>query len=202
MKINREKSKTMVKCVSAILLAGMISMGSNVALAPGFESYCVGNDTYLETHFDMQKRNLDYLKSLSEADYSEFDSNFVHLYRNGKISIPKREKEYDISDLYVITGNQNNNDKIFLVSYQEGNIDIITGETIVGFEREGIMLFKNSECFYQFYQACLSTGAFQDGKIDLSKIDNNEILNIMSSFDGSIHEMVPETKYSEKIKKR
>lgn len=203
MKINREKSKKMIKVASTLILAGMLSIGNNVALATSFEGYFESpQDSYLENHFDMQKRKVDYLRALENADVSCFDSDFVKLYREGKILVSEREKEYDVSDLYIINGKQNDSDKIFLVSYEEGNVDIVTGDVINDFVREGIMLFKNSSCFYQIYQLCSDVGIASNGVIDISKVDKSEISSIISEFDGMMHDNVPETMYVNKIKKR
>ena len=68
-----------------------------------------------------------YLSALSQMDYSEFDENFISLYREGKYLI--NGNNYDINEIYLVkleTGIYH------LIKAGNNSTDILTGESFNG----------------------------------------------------------------------
>ena len=179
------------KIVKGIALGTAMAIGSTIpANADDFSKKKIVYDNNIE-NYESQSR-LDFYQYLSEVDMANYDINFVNLYRDGKIIID--DQIYEIKDLFIETGYENNEKRILLVSCHNPNYDLLTQTNKAdSFEREEILSFRKSLCFYQLYE---------DNKLNLEnnilKIENAkklEMTKIIYSFDGEIQKETPETAY-------
>ena len=132
-----------------------------------------------------------YYNYVANADMSQYDSKFVNLYRDGKIVI--RGHSYNVKDLYIETGLENNQSKKLLVYYKEPNVDILTKEIKRNFSRTDLFLFYNSTCFYQIYS--IYKDKVQDNILTIPDSDIEKMKNLIYSFNGAFHNATPETVY-------
>ena len=150
----------------------------------------IENDKYLDIHFEGQKRAIEYYTKVSNADLSKYDINFVEFYRNG--SIISYGVEYQLSEIYLMEGNQNGIKKIFLVSSSNPNRNLINNQNIDNFKREEVYLFMNTNLCYDLYQSYVSNNT-----LNIFEDNSQDIQSLVSKFDKTYHKLVPETFYLE-----
>ena len=148
------------------------------------------NDDILDD-IEYHSKQMEYLNYIRNADMSQYDINFVNLYREGKIVI--KGKNYNTKDLYIELGTENGKNKILLIYYKNPNEDILTGEIKKDFKRNDLFLFYNSMCFYQIYSMYKSK--IENNTLIIPDDNMDKIKNIIYIFNGSIHNGTPETEY-------
>jgi len=147
-------------------------------------------------NYESQSR-IDFYEYLSTVDMSNFDGDFVNLYRSGKITI--NGNIYEISDLFIEAGYVNNEKKVFLVSCRNPDLDILTGNKKNNFIRESILVFKKSLCFFQIYEENMNELFANNLNINVNKLI--DVIDIIYSFDQTMHDKTPETAYQTEMVK-
>lgn len=193
MKIDKERS---LKFVS-IKEKGNMNLNpalNNVNLSPLFELLLkdVKRD---KVRVFIAKQKANYFKNVQDADMSQFDLNFVELYRDGTIEILPRSKKYKVGDLYINVGVQNNQNRIHVESFLEKGIDAFSGEKIENFERTGLMPLKDSTSFFEIYDLCRQHSLYEEKKIIITNDILEDVYEIFSRYDEKRHDRVPETYY-------
>lgn len=141
-------------------------------------------------NYESQSR-IDFYQYLAEVDMSNYDADFVNLFRSGKITI--NQNTYDVNDLFIEVGYENNQKKIFLVSCYNPDYDILTGSKKNDFVRESILIFPKSLCFFQIYEE--NKDELFDNNLNINQNRLTDVIEIIYSFDQTIHDKTPETAY-------
>lgn len=186
MKIKREDIS---KKIISLSLAGMIALGGGIAISPAFAK---AEDPRILQQIEYEKREFQYITNVSNADLSQFDEHFLDIYHNGKIKIQRTDKEYDLDKLYLIEGTQDDVEKHYIVSYEQGDVDILTGNSIKNFNRTFIMKLIDTSFLYDWYS--IQNDISISGNYLFINPDNEEAFNeLLETFDNSMHNRVPET---------
>ncbi len=140
-----------------------------------------------EIHENNYKRAKDYLRNVNNADLSNYDKGFVDYYRKGTIKI--LGKVYKPNSLFI----EKYDNKVIL--YDKNNIgyDLLTSNTYDKHKIDKFRRFRNSNIFYDLYLEYKNNIVNNELIIDLKDLD--KFISLLSSFDGSIHDKVPETYY-------
>ena len=185
------------KILKGIAIGTSLAMGSMIPI-----NGTKNEDPYFNREYDENILNyesdafLRFNEFLSNVDMSDYDINFVDLYRNGSIVID--EISYNIDDLFIEIGQENNIKRILLISCNNSEYDILTKTVKSNFVRESINLLKKTQVFYQLYEE--NKENFQNNCLSIE--DKNKLIQLIYSFDGELHDKTPEMAYkSEKTKK-
>lgn len=141
---------------------------------------------FIDAHEKHDKAIINYLNLVNSANLDEYDKEFVDLYRKGTISI--NGKQYNLDNLFI----EDCNEKIILYDKKDFHFDILSNSTIPKHRPSKYKRFKNSNTFYELYTT------FKDRvKDNVFVVDDCflEFSNIINTFDGSMHDKVPETYY-------
>ena len=176
-----------------------LAMGTALAVGASVPAYSQNMPEYtpMPIIYDDNTENyeslsrLDFYRYLSDVDMSEYDVDFVNLYRNGTIIIG--ENTYKIDDLFKEVEYENNEKKIILISCHNSDIDLLTGYKKYNYIRENIFLLKKTQVFYDIYS--LYKNNLYNNSFDLSKCDLGEIVEYINNCDGTIHNKTPELNY-------
>lgn len=189
MKLNREKSK-LIKGIVTLALIGGITVGGVTI----YDSNIVKNNNTLasstiETDTKLHEFMNNYYNNLENPDMNIFDKDFIELCQNGKLII--NDKDYNLNDIYILKGNSNGNEYIYLQDYHDPAIDILTGSELpADFKRESIMMFTYSNAFYNYYANNKSGNT-----IEISDENRNEFSECVYGFDSTYNDKLPETYY-------
>ena len=147
----------------------------------------------IKDHMEIEKSKNEYLQKIENANMNDYDMKFVNLYRFGKVII--QNKEHNIEDLYIEVYEKNNQKIVLLTNYLIDNYDLLTSQPVYfnPLEREDIMLFRYSECFYEIYKLCQNE--IIDNKLIINKENINLIKRILYSYDGKMNINTPETRF-------
>ena len=196
MKLNKEKSLEFVSVVRKPKLI-LNDVGNNVSITRKFELILKNIKTDKVRVF-IAKQNFNYFKNVHDADMSQFNTEFVNLYREGTVEIQNNGKNYKIENLYIKAGIQNGVPRIHLVDVLEASVDIITGEKIENFEKKHFMPFRFSKCFYEIYNLYKEKDLLKDNKLVITNEIAQDIFDILGTFDATRHDKTPETYYYDK----
>ena len=204
MTLNKEKSKTF-KRILAFTIAELIS------LSPGLK---ISSKAYAETkqintreeqeeaafegEKDWEKKQYEYLKNIAEADLSDYDLEFLDFYHNGVIHIEGREDPIKVSELLIISRGQDDDIEYHVVSYKDINHDIFTDADLSDFNRDYLLDFMNSNCFYSFYLSCKENNCIDNNEVHITNENKEIIMESLEGYDKTMHEKAPETYYLKK----
>jgi len=183
MKINRLKSTTF-KRICSIALSGGIMLGSGITLYKK-----ISMEEYQHYYHQTKEK---YIQMVNNPDMALFDNKFVDYCQNGIIKCGS--KEYSINDIYIIYGQLNENDIVYLQSYKEPKLDLLSNSEVdSSYKRKKIMLLKYSNVFYDYYKS-------HKDSIDKTIIVDDEFKDYIFKFVGSINNELPDTYYYEKLR--
>lgn len=203
--INEEKSKKYNK-VAAIALAGLMAIGGGIKISDCFVSKVVAETISVEQQEEhlfegektQEERDYWYLKNINEADLSLFNQDFLDFYHNGKIYVEGQDEPFKVSGLAVISKDTENGIEYHVVSYSDMNHDIFTGIDLSNFERDYLLDFMNSNCFYDFYLCCVNNNCIDNNEAHISEENKETILSSLEGYDKTMHDKTPETFYLRK----
>ena len=194
MKIDREKSLQFISYVGNLVL-NLKDVDNNVKMSKAFE-YIYQNMIRDKVRIEIANINAEYFKKIDNADMNLFDEDFVNLYRTGTFEVQSTSKSYEMKLLYIYSGIQNNENKVYLVSFKELGVDVLTGSKIENFEKKSAFPFRFSTCFYDIYKMCQEHDLYKDNSLLITPTIVEGVANILSAFDESKHNKVPETYYA------
>ncbi len=192
--IDREKSLHFVSYTGNLVL-NLIDVGNNTKKNELFD-YIYKNMISEKISIEIAKMNMEYLKKVDNADMNLFDEDFVKLYRKGTFEVRPTSKSYEMKFIYIYAGKQDNNKKIYLEAVEELGIDVLTGNKIENFEKESVTPLRLSNCFYEIYKMCRELGLYEDNKLIITSDIVERVADILSTYDGSRQNKVPETYYA------
>ena len=208
MKFNREKSKqfTLLECnekkkvenfgkviltsFGIVLLLFGDTLTKNISLN---NSKNIENRTQIISEYDIEIGK--YLNKVHQYREEFTDSNLLDFYKNGKLVVNYNGNkiESNIKALYLRYGFINNNKFIFLSNVLNGrNADFFTSENKYYAEDYPIIEFRNTTLFEKLYEKYLFR--IIDNTIVLDENETIELISMISTWDGKINDMVPETK--------
>jgi len=206
MKINREKSISF-KHVISIGLVGLILVNPLIKMSPSIINKVKAASTKplktVEEQYDalfegqkgQEQRDYDYFTNVHNADLSEYDEDFLNFYDNGLIVIEGIEEPIKIKQLIIISKDINGTTESHVVSYKNMTYDIFNNCDITEFDRDYLMDFMNSNCFYNFYLACKENNYIKDNVVYIND-ENREILSTtINTYDKTMHDKAPQTYY-------
>lgn len=180
MKINREISSKFKKISSLVLVSGML-------LGNGVTVYAERSPEAIQKDYHSKKN--EYIQMVENPEEGLFDEKFINFCKNGVIRY--NNEEYSINDLYIIYGQVDDQEVVYLQSYKKPTYDLLTnGEIDSSYERKRIMMLKYSDVFASYYQG-------HREEIDNVLTIDNEFINIMNCFVGDYNTCLPETYYYE-----
>lgn len=178
MKINRELSSKFKRISALVLVSGII-------LGNGINVYAETSLEDIQKNYHSQKSS--YMQMVDNPEIGIFDERFVDFCHNGVIKI--NDKEYLIDDLYIIYGQVDDRDIVYLQSYKEPQYDLLSNSEINPlYNRKKIMLLKYSDVFADYYQK------HRDDIGDAINVDE-EFIKYMVGFVGNNNTCLPETYY-------
>lgn len=117
----------------------------------------------------------------------KYDQKMVDLYKNSTVVISG--VSYPIDKLYLLFDTEKEGYNIHLISVLNGKNDILTGSEEEKYNR--IAILKDTTAFINLINSdCVS---IDDKKRIITITDNNKAYEIIRSWDGLIHNLVPET---------
>ena len=180
---NTEKKYLIIKNnnIGKKYIVGGILVTSLLLTYVGINSY----ERYIEKSGQEQYNyySIAYIDSLNTMDRSQFDYNFVNIYKKGKYII--NNKIYDINTVYIA---KMEDGSVHIYRAGENDYDILTNQKIYG-KKKVICCFRDSSIFFKLYY----DGLFVDENI---KIDNNTLQKYINEWDLTKHNEVPELKAS------
>ena len=192
MVINRNKSLLFKQIIKKNTFK-LYNVGEGVLLSKRFE-ILVEDYIYFKTKLHFNKIGSEYFKNVKNADLSDYDINFVNLYRNGIFSF--YDNDYKMSDLYIINGIKDNHNVNYLISFKNPEYSILTKEIIIGFERKKIISFSLTSCFYEIYLLCKEVGLYSENSIKINDKNIDRVIVLLNKSSLEKHSKVPETIYS------
>jgi hypothetical protein len=178
--INREISSKFKKISSLVLVSGML-IGNGVTV------YAERTPEAIQK--DYHSKQYEYIQMVENPEEGLFDEKFVDFCQNGVITY--NDEEYSINDLYIIYGQVDDKEIVYLQSYKKPTYDLLTnGEINSSYERKRIMMLKYSDVFAKYYQG-------HREEIDNNLTIDDEFINTMNSFVGDYNTCLPETYYYE-----
>jgi len=203
MKINREKSKCFNK-ITAITLAGLIAVGGGIKVSKGIVPLALAErnlsveeqeQAFFEGQRAQEERDYLYLKNISEADLSDYDQEFLDFYHSGTIYVEGKEEPLKVSNLVVISKDTETGIEYHVVSFSDMNHDAFTGADVSDFERDYLLDFMNSNCFYDFYLCCKNNNCIDNNEVHLTDENKDVVLSSLEGYDKTMHDKAPETYY-------
>lgn len=190
MKLNREKSKLITGIVTIALVGGIsvggITIYNNVTKD---SSTVIAASSTIENHAKQQEFMNNYYNNVENPDMDLFDEDFINLCQNGKLII--NDEEYNLNDIYILKGNSNGNEYIYIQDYHNPTLDILTGtELPTDFKRESIMMFTYSNAFYNYYMNNKGSN-----NIEVNDDNIDEFKECVYSYDSTYNDGLPETYY-------
>ncbi len=193
--IKREKSLKFISIKHRGKL-NLVPIGEGVSLNPRFEL------KYKNAQLDIgriefAKERYNYHMKLKDADMSQFDKEFVELFRSGAIVI--YGKEWALKHLYLEHGSYNNKTVNIITNLYDTDDfhDLLTDKNMPEFKRDSIMGLFISKFFYDLYVLCKRKDLFKDNKLFITADIKNQVLEMIEKYDGKTqHDKTPETFYS------
>lgn len=187
MKLNREKSKLITGIVTLTLVGG-ITVGGITIYNNNIASNTRSVISTIETHEKRQEFMHNYYNNVENPDMDLFDEDFIELCQQGKLII--YDEEYNLSDIYILKGNSNGNEKIYIQDYHNPTIDILSGSELpADFKRESIMMFTYSNTFYNYYNNN------KGNNIEVNEENIENFRRCVYNFDSTYNDKLPETYY-------
>ena len=178
MKINRELSSKF-KRITSLLLVGGLFLGNGIRV---YAKEMTPEDIQRQYH----KYQSSYIESVENPE-DLFDEKFVQFCQDGLIVFD--DKEYSMSDVYIIFGELNGEDIVYLSSFREPTLDLLTGKEVdSSYKRKRMMLLGYSDVFDEYYSD-------HKDEIEDRIVINEEFINKMNNFRGNINYSLPVTYY-------
>ncbi len=137
-----------------------------------------------------------YYINVNNADLSKYDRDFIKLFHDGIVSF--YGEEWSIRYLKLKYGDFMGKPRNIVISFmsKDTSRDLLTGDDMKDFEKKNSMSLNWSMFFYDLYLLCKEKGLFKDNKLLITEDIKNDVLELLSNYDGyTEHMKTPESYY-------
>lgn len=131
----------------------------------------------------------EYMNAINNMNESEFDNNFINIYKNGTYTI--NNQKYEINTIYI---SKLKDGSVHIYKAGENNYDIINSNEFYE-KKKVVCCFRDSSVFFKLYE----DGVFTNENIE---IDNQILQDYINEWDSTKHTKLPELKADSEASKK